>query len=276
MNDLSALITSYYPSLTKSEQKVASLVLDKPDEAMFHSITELAEISGVGETTVIRFCRKVGYHGFQDFKLALAQDLTFKKLGAVQQEDSEDYTRQVFQDAVSVLQTSINLLDRVALEQAVELLDGARHIQLFGVGASGITAMDAKNRLLRIGRRSDAILDSHLQAMMAVTLGEGDVALGFSVSGSTKDTNDMLGKAKRAGARVIAVTNYAKSPITSLADVVLLTAGKESPLEGGSMTTKMSQLFVVDLLCRGLALRNAEYAKAMKEKTAQAVSDRIY
>ncbi|MFD2878086.1 SIS domain-containing protein [Paenibacillus rhizoplanae] len=77
------------------------------------------------------------------------------------------------------------------------------------------------------------------------------MAFGISVSGSTLDTNDMLMKAKQNGAKVIAMTNYAKSPIASIADIVLLTAGKESPLEGGSVGAKVSQLFIIDLLCQG-------------------------
>ncbi len=276
--DLKAQIKSYYPSLTKSEQKVAQRVLDYADEVIYHSVTELAEHSKVGETTVIRFCRKIGFKGYQEFKLALAQNQTMKKMEANKQEEgrAQDFTQDICNSAIDVLQVSMNLLDKQKLHDAIDLIDQAQHIQFFGVGSSGITALDAKNRFLRIGRRSEATADSHIQAMSAVLLEEGDVAVGFSVSGSTMDTNDILAKAKKNGAKVIAITNYAKSPITSIADIVLLTAGKESPLEGGSITAKISQLFVIDLICEGLSLKDSSRAKLMKEKTARAVIDRIY
>ncbi|WP_246061290.1 MurR/RpiR family transcriptional regulator [Paenibacillus oralis] len=275
--DLIAEIGSYYPSLTKSEQKVARRVLEHADEVLYSSITEFAEASGVGETTVIRFCRKINFKGYQEFRLALAQSQTLRKIEENRLEEREvHYIERVCSNAVKVLQMSLSLLDRGTLEAAVDLIDKARHIQFIGVGSSGIAALDAKNRLLRLGRRSEAAFDSHMQAMSAVLLEEGDVAVGFSVSGSSKDTNDILAKAKSGGAKVIAVTNYAKSPITSIADLVLLTAGKESPLEGGSMSAKISQLFVIDLLCEGLSLKNLERAKQMKEKTARAVIDKIY
>lgn len=177
---------------------------------------------------------------------------------------------------VGVLQSSLGMLDREQLQRAVEALDQARYIQFFGVGSSGITALDAKNRFLRIGWRVEASSDSHIQSMMAVTMGPGDVAFGISVSGSTLDTNDMLMKAKQNGAKVIAMTNYAKSPIASIADIVLLTAGKESPLEGGSVGAKVSQLFIIDLLCQRLEQLHADETKRMKELTARAVIDRIY
>ncbi|SLK11703.1 MULTISPECIES: MurR/RpiR family transcriptional regulator [unclassified Paenibacillus] len=273
MNDR---INTYYPSMTKSEQKVARCVRDNPDNIIYLSVTELADFAGTGETTVMRFCRKIGFKGYQDFKLMLAQGLPKRQNQPDGEQGEDDYADHLYTAMVGVLQSSLGMLDRSQLEQAVKCLDSARHVQFFGVGSSGITAMDAKNRFLRIGRRTEANSDSHIQSMMAVTMGEGDVAFGISVSGSTLDTNDMLMKAKQNGAKVIAMTNYAKSPIASIADILLLTAGKESPLEGGSVGAKISQLFIIDLLCQGLEREHGEETKKMKELTARAVIDRIY
>lgn len=273
MNDR---INTYYPSMTKSEQKVAQCVLEHPDNLIYLSVTELADFAGTGETTVMRFCRKIGFKGYQDFKLMLAQGLPKRQTPPESEEGEEDYASHLYASMVGVLQSSLGMLDRAQLEEAVKCIDHARHVQFFGVGSSSITALDAKNRFLRIGRRVEAIADSHIQSMMAVTMGEGDVAFGISVSGSTLDTNDMLMKAKQNGARIIAMTNYAKSPIASIADIVLLTAGKESPLEGGSVGAKISQLFIIDLICQRLESLHAEETKKMKELTARAVIDRIY
>nr|WP_231505419.1 MurR/RpiR family transcriptional regulator [Paenibacillus massiliensis] len=278
MNDR---IRTYYPSLTKSESKVASCVLERSHDLIYLSVTELAEFAGTGETTVMRFCRKIGFKGYQDFKLALAQDQTARRPYELQPQEGQpdqepDMIQTVYEAMVNILNSSVGLLDRDQLELAVEVLDQAGYIQFFGVGSSGITALEAKNRLLRMGRRAEAVADSHIQSMMAVTMGPGDVAFGISVSGSTLDTNDMLHKAKQNGATIVAITNYAKSPITSIADIVLLTAGKEAPLEGGSIGAKISQLFIIDLICEGLARKNLDRTKQMKEKTARAVIERSY
>lgn len=278
MNDR---IRTYYPSLTRSESKVASCVLERSHDLIYLSVTELAEFAGTGETTVMRFCRKIGFKGYQDFKLALAQDQTARRPYELQHQEGQsdqepDMIQTVYEAMVNILNSSVGLLDREQLELAVDVLDQAGYIQFFGVGSSGITALEAKNRLLRIGRRAEAVADSHIQSMMAVTMGQGDVAFGISVSGSTLDTNDMLHKAKQNGATVVAITNYAKSPITSIADIVLLTAGKEAPLEGGSIGAKISQLFIIDLICEGLARKNLDRTKQMKEKTARAVIERSY
>ena len=276
MNDR---IHTYLPSLTRSEQKVAESVLTNTDDLMYYSVTELADFAGVGETTVMRFCRKIGFNGYQDFKLSLAQNVGVRRTDGQDEDEDEDhgdFVKMIYETNVNILKSSMSLLAKENLMQAIEWIDEARHVQFFGVGASGITALDAKNRLLRIGRRSEAVVDSHIQAMMAVSMSEGDVAFGISVSGSTIDTNNMLMKAKENGAKVIAITNYAKSPITAIADIVLLTAGKEMPLEGGSIGAKISQLFIIDLICEGLARRNVVLTKQMKEKTARAVIDRSY
>lgn len=278
--DMNDRINAYYPSLTRSEQKVASCVLSRSVDMIYLSVTELAEIAGTGETTVLRFCRKIGFKGYQDFKLSMAQTQSHRKLEAASNperpEDEGTVTRTVYTSMLHILHSSMGLVDAGQLEQAVLSLDEAKYIQFFGVGASGITALDAKNRFLRIGRRAEAVADGHIQSMMAVSMGAGDVAVGISASGSTLDTNDMLHKAKQNGATVIAITNYTKSPITAIADIVLLTAGKEAPLEGGSIGAKISQLFIIDLICEGLARRQKEHTKRMKEKTARAVIERSY
>jgi DNA-binding MurR/RpiR family transcriptional regulator len=277
--DLRLKVNSYYPSLTKSEQKVAEYVLSASEDIIYRSVTELAELSAVGETTVMRFCRAIGFKGYQDFKLALAQDYSPRRLqeeGDSHAATPDDYAELVYRETSSILADTMSLLDRSKLSEAVERMDAATYVQFFGVGASGITALDAKNRLLRIGRRAEAIADAHIQAMMAVSMGAGDVAVGISLSGSTLDTVDMLTKARQQGAYVIAMTNYAKSPITAAADLVLLTAGKESPLEGGSIGAKISQLLLIDIICEGLARRDLARTREMKERTAKAVIERIY
>lgn len=274
---LSGLISSYFPSLTKSEQKVATVVLEQMEKVIYYSVTDLADAAEVGDATVLRFCRKIGLKGYQEFKLAIAKDLTT----TTNEEEnglghSTSLTMSIAQYTKNAIDETVNMLDEEMLQRTIDLFDRSNSIHFFGVGTSGLTALDAKSRFLRIGRRIDAIVDPHLQAMTAATLDVGDVVVGISVSGSTKDTIDALQLAKENGATVVAITYYARSPITKTADFVLISGGKESPLEGGSLAAKMSQLFIIDVLCTGLALKNKNYSLDMKQKTAQAVVGKIY
>ncbi|MEK4520744.1 MULTISPECIES: MurR/RpiR family transcriptional regulator [unclassified Psychrobacillus] len=269
------IINSYYPSLTNSEQKVATFVQENLGKVIYYSVTDLADEAGVGETTVLRFCRKIGLKGYQEFKLTIAQNLSE---GERDKDNSEasNFIQSIRGNTIKAIENTASMIIENDLEAAIELLNKARTISFFGVGTSGITALDAKSRLLRIGRPSEAITDSHLQAMSAATLTAEDVVVGLSISGSTRDTLEALEIAKMAGAKIIAITYYSRSPITQFADIVLLGGAKESPLEGGSLTAKISQLFIVDLLCTGLALQSKDKSLEMKQKTAKAVVNKIY
>src|SRR5699024_8269043 len=146
----------------------------------------------------------------------------------------------------------------------------------FGVGSSGLAALQASHSFIRMGKKSEAKQDAHFQAIDASLLSEKDVAVGFSVSGSTKDTNESLKIAKEAGANIISITHNARSPITQISDVALLMSAWENPLQGSSLAAKMSQLAVIDILCLGVFLRMKEKAIEYREKTARAVSEKLY
>ncbi|WP_284643702.1 MurR/RpiR family transcriptional regulator [Paenibacillus silviterrae] len=273
-------INSLKNALTASESKVAEFIRDRFEQVIYLSVTDLAEQADVGETTVLRFCRKLGYKGYQEFKLALAQNHAVASSSIVGGFDENDEIQAIMQKAASAnikaLQETMTLLDSKKVEEVAILLLSARRIHFYGVGVSGITAVDAKSKFLRIGIATEAVTDSHLQAMSAATLGEKDVAIGLTVSGSTKDTIDALRIAKENGAGTVAITQFAKSPITKTADHILLTAGKELPFDGGSVAGKMAQLLVIDILFSVIATRIKEKAQLYKEKTAKAVVDKIY
>lgn len=273
-------LQSLFLALTKSERKVAEIVLTQSEKVIYFSVTDLAEKAGVGETTALRFCRKIGFKGYQEFKLALAKELVSPIKNLHEEINDEDspiaIARKVTETNTRALRDTLSILNNEQLDAAVNALLQARNIHFYGVGASGMTALDAKYKFLRIGLSVDAFNDSHMQAMAATTLARGDVAVGISVSGSTKDTVDSLTLAKEAGATIICITHHARSPITRTADIVLLMAGKEGPLQGGALTSKIAQLHVIDILCTALSMNIKDKALEYKEKTAKAVINKIY
>lgn len=266
-------INSIYPSLTKTEKKVADYVFNHLDTVIYISITDLAEEVGVGETTVIRYSKKMGFKGYQEFKLALAQSLSDE---SSQKNEAENNIQKISQNIINTIDTTASMISETDLDKAVNFLKESKNIYFFGVGTSGITAQDAKSKLLRIGINSHAQSDSHFQAMTASTIKEDDVVVGISVSGSTRDTVEALRIAKENGAKTIAITYYQRSPITQYSDIVLHGGAKEFPLEGGALTAKISQLFTIDLLCTSLALHYKDSSLEMKQRTAQSVVDKKY
>lgn len=274
------MITSIYQSLSNAEQKVADAVLGNAESTVYSSITDLAETAEVGETTVIRFCRKLGYHGFQEFKLAIAQDLvspTQQVYGKIEEFDEMDVmTAKIMAHNLQTLQDTTQLLNRSGLEKATTALLGGKRLYFFGVGSSGHTASDAQYRFMRLGFDAHCAFDSHIIAMNCALVTPEDVVVGISASGSTKDLVDAIRIAKANGAFIIALTNHARSPITALANAVLLGASKQSPLQGGAFSSKLAQIHVLDILSTIVSVKRKETTFSALESTAKAVLEKLY
>jgi DNA-binding MurR/RpiR family transcriptional regulator len=274
------MISSIYNSLTKAEQKVADCVLSNTEETVYASVTDLAEMAEVGETTVIRFCRKLGYRGYQEFKLSVAQDLVSPSEnvhGRIEEtDDVQTISMKITSFNSKALVDTQALLDESQLQKATEALIKGRKIYFFGVGSSGITADDAKYRFMRLGFNVDCASDSHIIAMNSALVTKDDVVIGISSSGSTKDLVDAIRIAKENGAFVICLTNHARSPITNYADAILLASSRETPLQGGAFSSKLAQIHVLDILSTLVAIRRKEDTFSSIEKTAKAVVEKMY
>lgn len=281
--DFVGKIRSAYNQFTRAEKKVADYITDNPQDVLFMSITELADACGVGETSVFRFCRTMGVGGYQDFKMQLSLGMregdsdTGPLSAEILPEDSlETVVQKVLQVNERALEETAALLDSAALSRAVDYMSAARRIAFFGVGASLVAAQKAADKFMRIEPKTYCVNDAHAQAMVAATLGAEDVALVVSYSGSTKDTNAVAQLAKAAGAKVIAITRFHKSPLTEFTDVTLLCGAKESPLQGGSASADISQSFLFDLLYTEYYRRNWEWCKGNNRKTSSSVLNKLY
>lgn len=274
------MISSIYNSLTKSEQKVADVVKEHLKECIYWSVSDLAEYAGVGETTVIRFCRKLGYKGYQDFKLAVAQnkeDPPEQEMGEVQATDSlEVLAKKITAQNVEILQNTLHLMQKEQMEQAAKAVLKANNIFIFGVGASGIMAQQANYRLMRLGFPTHYAVDSHIIAMNCALAKEGDVVIGITVSGSTKDVIDAMEIAYTNKAFTICITSHLKSPVTRFSNAILLTATKENPLHGGAFSSLISQLHILDIFTKYIEFQQNEKSIDSLQKTAKAVIDKRY
>jgi len=275
------VLSSIYQSLTKTEKKIADVILKDPNSAVYATVTDMAENTSVGETSVLRLCRKLGFRSYQEFKLALAKELAGpSKIDVYQDAQGPDdlsaLARSLTAANASALENTLALLDLKQLERAIESILKADSLLLFGVSASGNVAIDGKHRLIRFGLKVDAITDSHLMAMTASLMGNKDVAIAISTSGSTKDVVDAAKIAKKNGAFLVCITSQSRSPLAQFGDAVLLINSRETPLQGGSFASKLSQIHVLDILSTTLAARIKDRVAQASEKTAEAVADKLY
>ncbi|OAB30182.1 transcriptional regulator [Paenibacillus macquariensis subsp. defensor] len=274
-------INSKYNNLTNTEKKVADYVLENTKSVVYMSITDLADECGVGESSIFRFCKSLSYKGYQEFKIALAHSIAVEN-EIPQLTDQILMNDTIAQVASKVLSTNIsalnetnNLLDVESIDKAIDYLIEAERVQFFGVGSSLITAMEAKIKFMRITNKTECSMDSHLQMMSAALMTKRDVAVIISYSGSTKDSIEVARKAKERGATVISITRFVKSPLTSYSDLTLLCGANEGPLQGGSLSAKISQLYLLDVLYVEYFKRTNEQSIVNKESTATAVSEKL-
>ena len=233
------------------------------------SITEFASLAGVAESTLLRFCRKLGLRGYSEFRMLLAQSNASEYTS-----DADDYALGIMNSMTSALHSTYELIDSADIEKAVDILLGARRVYCFGSGNSGVAAEEMRNKFLRFGIHLYQLTDSHFQAIASSTLGEEDALVLFSVSGSTKDMIGIAQTAKQNKTRLIIVTNYLRSPLGAYADVSLYVVAKSTPLDGGSLVAKISQLYVIDVLAAALFKRTEQQSQRNLERTAIAVLDK--
>lgn len=271
-------LRSVFPTLRPAEQRVARQILKSPDETVHLSITELAKRSQVSDATVVKFCKRLGYKGFQEFKILLAQDVAVKPepiYGEVEPDDDVDSVKEkIFQANIMALQDTCQVLDGDQLQKAVDALGSAREIHFYGLGASGIVALDAEQKFSRIGMRVNAFIDAHMQITRAVLLQPGDVAVGISYSGETSEIAQALQVAKNAGAVTIAITNFSASTTASLAHIVLLTSSQENIFRSGAISSRIAQLSTIDTLFIAVALVDYERSQAAVEQTREILAKR--
>jgi DNA-binding MurR/RpiR family transcriptional regulator len=272
------------PSLSPAEQRVAQVVIDAGGGAARFTITELAERAGTSETTVIRFCRAMGFSGYPELRLTLAAEAGRAvddppgraEMGSdISPDDGLDEVvkKIAFADARAVEDTAAQL-DVAELERVVDRVAQARRVDIYGVGASAFVAQDFQQKLHRIGRIAFAWSDLHIALTSAALLDERDVAFGISHTGTTMDTIEAFAEAGRRGATTVALTNFPKSPIARAADLVLTTAARETTFRSGATSSRLAQLTVVDCVFVGVAQRTYPETKRALEATFEAANTR--
>lgn len=272
-------IASLLDDMRPSERLVGRYVLRHPNLVISLPFPEIAARAGVSQPTVARFCIAAGFKGYRDFKLRLAQSLAngvpfiHQDVGA--HDSMADVGAKVFDRSIAALLTVRNHLDPGALERATQLLASAARIEVYGLGNSGIVAMDAQHKLFRIGVPVVAYSDPHVHAMSASLLGKRDVVLAISGTGQTRELIRSVEIARDAGASVIAIT-ASGSPLALLASVVLAADVPEDLDVYAPMTTRMVHLVIIDVLSVGMAMKKGpELTERLKRAKAVIAESRV-
>lgn len=237
--------------VTKSQKKLIEF-LETADfkQIMYFTITEFAKATDTGEATILRFCRSLGFDGYQVFKLQIARELSQQDLEY--ERENSDYRTAIASAYGTAVSICLRGLSDELLSNVSELILKARRISCFGVGNSYVAALELHNRLMAMGIPTVCEADAHVQNIMASTASDEDLVIVFSVSGSTKDVVEATKFAKHYGVKIVLITAHDVSPLTKLADCVISTGEPDFYREVSTMTNKVVQLFVIDALCECL------------------------
>ena len=271
-------INDAYYQLTTADKKVADYVISHQRDTQFMSISDLADACGVAEATISRFCRRLNYKGYTDFKLAVASDTAAQggstmAAGEPSAADSiPTLCEKLYSMDTEALSQTLALIRPEQIQAAGDILLNASRVLCMGQGGSMIMAMEAAHLFSTAFSGYSPVYDSHLQAIAAATLTEKDAVLFFSYSGSTRDLLDLLTVVKEQGAKIILVTHFPKSPAAAFADVILQCGANEGPLQLGSIPARIAQLFVIDVLFAQVCRNSGGRSQKAQEQVAAALA----
>ncbi|BAI74524.1 DNA-binding transcriptional regulator (plasmid) [Azospirillum sp. B510] len=266
--------------LKRSEGRIADLVLADPRRVLDLNVTSLAQAAEVSEATVVRFCRSVGCAGFPDFKLRLAgsqaRDEARGGTPYVSQDVAPDddvgiLARKIFSSSAAALTTASAALDDRALERAITLLADAPRVLCVGTGGSSALAQDAAHKLLRFGADAQPCADPVLARMLLVNMGAGCVLLALSNTGRSGTINELAAAARAQGMAVVAIT-APRSPLASMATVVIASQPVEDTEMYTPMASRLVHLTLIDVLSTGVALRLGDPAVRQLAKVKSAIN----
>lgn len=270
------IIENMLMQLPESERKIAQYILDAPHEVVNCTVSELAAVTSSSGAAVIRLCKSLGFKGFQDLKVRVISDLgkpveqgytDIKK-----DETKENIVQKTLSNSIQSLRDSAEVIQYEELEMAVQTLLAAKNIHLFGIGASQIIATDVQQKLLRINKHATAFSDTHLVATLIANAEKDDVLFGISFSGETPEVINVMALAKEKGMRTISLTKYGHSSVAELADMKLFTShSTEAPFRSAATSSRLAQLFMIDVLFLCMATETYEETVDYIEKTRSAI-----
>ena len=261
MNDdatkLLPTLRSAYPGLTKSEKAIALYISEHRDSIMEQSISTIAGATSSAEITVSRFCKKLGFQGLQSLKVALAAEVHSPAVAyqSIRPEDSvRDIAGKMFQNIMDGLQDTLKILDFQAVEKAAKTMMAARRIAIYGFGNSATVCRDMETRFLRFGMVVQAYADSHMQVTSASLLNHRDLAIAISHTGASRDLLETVHVAQSRGAKILAITSYAQSPLAKTADIALIGMGREIHYQSEAVASRLVHMAIADLLYMAIAM----------------------
>lgn len=248
-------LSEYVKNATEAEVNVISYLLDSPEEAAALTIHELAKRTYSSASTIIRLCKKLGFKGYKDFSRSLIYELANRKDPEIKydrdiEKDSslQEVADKILYRSIAALEKTRALIEPEILRQCVQLFEQSSKMVFFGVGSSLLVGQDAKAKFMRINKISFCEADFQAQLVLAKNMDERDVGVIISYSGLTREMLDIAAILKKRKVPIISITRFADTELSAIADYRLWVASSEYLVRSAAMTSRLAQLYVIDIL----------------------------
>lgn len=285
-NQLTFLIEKHYADMRASEQKAADYILQNMPEVRGLTLTALAEQCMVSQPTVVRMAKALGFSGFREFHNVLVEELAQAKepcdsvsamygYTLTKKDRLEDIPARVVSITEHILEETLKNFSVSVYQEVIDALKNAGRIGIYSVENSNATAIDLLTKLMYLGLHCCYYEDYYHQCISAGNLSHGDVAVGISYSGYSRDTVEVMKEAKHSGATTIVLTNFPDSRIIRYADIVLCT-GQDQTFYGDAIFSRTAQIMIVDILYNGLIVSDYDRFVRQLDKSSRAIRDKAY
>ncbi|MBQ6719076.1 MAG: MurR/RpiR family transcriptional regulator [Oscillospiraceae bacterium] len=243
-----------------TEREIAAQILQNPQLVVDMSVHELARHTFSSASSIVRLCNHTGFSGYKEFRKAVTCELAMREQSKqveqreISRADSlQDIVDKITYKNIVSLEETRALVDLDTLRACIDLIHNARVIYLFGLGASLCACKDAYLKFLRLNKLCIINEDWHSQILQARNATSQDLGLVISYSGATVEVIECMKTLKENKTPIIAITRCVESPVAELADHKLYTTANESIFRSGAMSSRISQLNVIDILYTALA-----------------------
>ncbi|WP_277673900.1 MurR/RpiR family transcriptional regulator [Piscibacillus halophilus] len=261
---------------SEKERQIATYILRNPQLIIHTTINQVADDLGIAEATVFRFCRRLGFKGYQALKIALAAEVV-APIEDIHEEISEEdttleVTEKVFQSNIQAIERTKEIQNEKTIDTIIDHLIRSNGVYFFGNGGSGVVAQDAQHKFLRLGVNAHVYCDTHLQLMATSQLTSHNIAFFISHTGANIDILEVVEMAKERGVFTVAITNFAKSPLSEAVDVSLYTVSEETEYRTEALASRIAELSIIDALYVNYHIKTLEKSTAAVNRMRQAIS----
>lgn len=273
-----AMVKNVINDLPESEKKIASFILYNPNAVLTMTAAELGDASSTSSSAVIRLCKSLNLSGFQELKMRILGDLNSLNEASYSDIKKNDTINSIIQslrnNTIKSIDETLQFLNEETLKSCVNLIDKADTILIYGMGASFLAAKDAQQKFIRVNKSCYAMEDTHLNATMIANLDKDDLVIGISTSGETKETIKLVELANLRNINTIGITKYGKSTLGKLSKFNLYTPSSiETPFRSAATASRMSQLYIIDVLFMCYATSKYDSAINYLKNTVDTIDD---